>query len=96
MMDFSFLSDLLSFDLFHGFFLSCSSPMRFSIVWISPRDHPIYIVVTFVGVRGDRNKTSKDADLRNGDAQKKLARSYELQFAPNWKSINFKFGAHFR
>ncbi len=30
-----------------------------------------------------------------GDAQEKSARSCELDFAPNQKSLNFKFGAHF-
>jgi len=29
------------------------------------------------------------------DAQGKSARSQELEFAPNYKSVNSKFGAHF-
>jgi hypothetical protein len=30
-----------------------------------------------------------------GDAQEKSTRSYELEFVPNLKFVNFKLGAHF-
>ncbi len=39
-------------------------------------------------------KSANNAESTD-DAQEKSAPSYELEFAPNSKSVNSKFGAHF-
>ncbi len=42
-----------------------------------------------------QTESANHAESTYGDAQEKSARCYKLEFAPNEKSVNSKFGAHF-
>ncbi len=41
-----------------------------------------------------QTESANHAESTYGDTQEKSARCYKLEFAPNEKSVNSKFGAH--